>query len=638
MMTPSKMEFISCVVLREKAQEVAAQIVRMGLVHPVDPRDIEEPLKSLSSFDVAGDSAGLDMVEAQLRETCRMAGCDAGRVIPSRIEPLNFKEAHEYLEGVQRRLAPVLEKRDQLREELRTDQAILAHVKDYIPMPVKRPGGYSFLQISTGKIEEKNIVVLQKSFADVPHVLYPFRKDGIYVYAMFIGLRRDRLFIDKVLSDVGWETVEFPSEARGLSAQAQSKLAEKIRETEDRLKEQEDKVKAVADEHKDRIDSIATAVHVQKSLLEAKRLSVTTDKTVVFSGWVPSENSAEAVRRIKEISGISCVEIHKPEDMAIDKEEIPVSFSHSAALKPFGMLIESYGLPRYGTIDPTAFVAISFLIMFGAMFGDIGHGLVLGLVGLLLGGKGKSPQLKQVKALLLYCGISSAVFGALYGSFFGFEFKSLWLKPIENIMEVFKLSVYFGIGLISVGIIINIINSFRDKNYSKALFDKSGLIGGIIYWAAIGLVTKSLISQSSFPTGYAIVIAAGVFALFMFPLVKCIMHKKFSSFFEVFMESLVGILEVFMGYLANTVSFIRVAAFSLAHAGLFIAIFSLAKIVHTPGGMGVVKSAIVEILGNILVICLEGLVVSIQAVRLNYYEFFSKFFIAGKRLYKPLSL
>lgn len=638
MMTPSRMEFISCLVLREKAQEVAAQIVSMGLVHPVDLRDIEEPLKSLSSFDVAGDSTGLDTVEAQLRETRRMTGCDTGNVVPSRIEPLNVQEAREYLEGVQRQLAPVLEKRDQLREELRTDQAILAHVKDYMPLPVKQGGGYSFLQISTGKIEEKNIVVLQKSFADVPHVLYPFRKDGIYVYAMFIGLRRDRLFIDKVLLDVGWETVELPSDAQGLSAQAQAKLAEKIQETGAKLNGQEDKVRAIAAEHKDRLDSIATAVHVQKSLLEAKRLTVTTDKTVVFSGWVPSENSADVVRRIKEIGGISYVEVHRPEDMAIDKEEVPVSFSHSAVLKPFEMLIESYGLPRYGTIDPTAFVAISFLIMFGAMFGDIGHGLVLGLVGMLLGGKGKAPQLRQIKALLLYCGASSFIFGALYGSFFGFEFKSLWLKPIENIMEVFKLSVYLGIGMISVGIIINIINSFRDKDYGKALFDKSGLIGGIIYWAAIGLVTKSLVSKAPFSAGYALVIAAGVFALFMFPLVECIMHKRYSHFFEAFMESLVGILEVFMGYLANTVSFIRVAAFALAHAGLFIAIFNLAKIVHSPDSLGAVMAAVVEIFGNILVICLEGLVVSIQAVRLNYYEFFSKFFIAGKRVYKPLSL
>jgi V/A-type H+-transporting ATPase subunit I len=93
-----------------------------------------------------------------------------------------------------------------------------------------------------------------------------------------------------------------------------------------------------------------------------------------------------------------------------------------------------------------------------------------------------------------------------------------------------------------------------------------------------------------------------------------------------------------MGFLANTVSFIRVAAFALAHAGLFIAIFDLAKIVHTDGVAGNAMSWAVLIMGNIIAIGLEGLVVTIQAVRLNYYEFFSKFFMAGKSVYKPLSV
>ena len=104
------------------------------------------------------------------------------------------------------------------------------------------------------------------------------------------------------------------------------------------------------------------------------------------------------------------------------------------------------------------------------------------------------------------------------------------------------------------------------------------------------------------------------------------------------MESLVGILEVFMGYMANTVSFIRVAAFALAHTGLFIAIFDLAKIVHSDSGAGNAMSWTVLIVGNIVSIGLEGLVVTIQSVRLNYYEFFSKFFMAGKSVYKPLSV
>jgi V/A-type H+-transporting ATPase subunit I len=91
-----------------------------------------------------------------------------------------------------------------------------------------------------------------------------------------------------------------------------------------------------------------------------------------------------------------------------------------------------------------------------------------------------------------------------------------------------------------------------------------------------------------------------------------------------------------MGYLANTVSFIRIAAFALAHTGLFLSIFELSRIMKGVGGTA--ASVVVMVLGNILIILLEGLVVSIQSLRLNYYEFFSKFFMSGKSFYKPLNM
>jgi Archaeal/vacuolar-type H+-ATPase subunit I len=312
-----------------------------------------------------------------------------------------------------------------------------------------------------------------------------------------------------------------------------------------------------------------------------------------------------------------------------------VKFKHSAVFKPFEFLIDTYGIPRYGTIDPTIFVAISFLVMFGAMFGDMGHGLVLALGSVFLK-MSKNEKARQASALLLYCGISSIVFGLLYGSFFGIEFRSLWIKPMENIMEIFKVSVMFGIGFISIGILINIINALRDKDYLKVLFDKAGLIGGIIYWSAIGLFTKISIAKTQGLNIYLIIISIGVILLFLKPFIEAIFKKEKRNLFIGLMESSIDVLEVGMSYLANTVSFIRIAAFSLAHAGLFIAIFELSRIVNDAGGA--VLSFLVVILGNMLIIFLEGLVVTIQSLRLNYYEFFSKFFMLGKQVYKPVKM
>ncbi len=632
------MELVSFLVIKDKAQEVASRLVALGVFHPVDIRGIEDKLERLTSFQIDKETADYDLLLSKVHEITRKLKVDLRGRYESDIQAFSYQSAQAFLESRDKEIAPILEQITQLQEQVSTDEMILAQVREYLPFPVRKNSLYSFLFVSTGKIEEKNIIVIEKSLLDIPHVIYPFRKDVSRVYAIFIGLRRDRALLDKVLRDVAWEEIDYPKDADSISKEAQAKLAGKIKDTRVKIGEFSLQIKTLAGQNQAELVKINSAIRVHKSLLEAKRYSCTTEKTALFTGWVPQENKDELISQIKSVSGISYVESRKAELIDIPREEVPVQFKHSAFLKPFELLIGAYGIPRYGSIDPTVFVAISFLIMFGAMFGDIGHGLVLVLLGFILGGKARKKLLQQVKMLLFYCGGSSVVFGFLYGSFFGYEFESLWLKPIENIMEVFKISVFLGISMISLGIFINIINALRDRNYIKLFFDKSGLIGGLIYWAAIGLVVKLFLSPGPIPYYYSLLIFSGLLVIFLYPMVDCIIKKKYSHLMESLMESIVGILEIFMGYLANTVSFIRVAAFALAHAGLFIAIFNLAGIVHSNSQMGNLYSWLVIIFGNILVIALEGLVVTIQSVRLNYYEFFSKFFIGGKRVYKPLTI
>ena len=638
MITPVPMELISLVVLKDKTEEVASRLLALGVFHPVDLRNIDDTLSNLSSYQIEKEMAACDGLYTRIREVTRRMSLDLASVYNKDISDFSYAKAAEFLDKVDKQLSSIIDNREELEQQLLTDQSILSHVREYMPFAPARSSLYYFLEVSTGKIEEKNMVVLEKSLVNIPHVIYPFRKEGTKLLAMVIGLRRDRALLDKVLHDVAWEEIAYPKDVEDVSKEAQSKLSQKIDQTKAKISVLNGQIKAVADQHAAELGAIHSAVRVNKSILEAKRFSCFTDKTALFSGWVPRSQKENVIKSIKSISGISYVESRSPESMDIPKEDVPVQFRHSRMLKPFEMLIDAYGIPRYGTIDPTIFVAISFLIMFGAMFGDVGHGAVLFLVGCLLGRKHPSEGLRHTKTLLFYCGSSAMVFGSLYGSFFGYEFQSLWIKPIENIMEIFKISIFLGIGMISLGILINVINALRDRDYVKALFDKAGLIGGVIYWAAIGLVSKMLVSNARIPFYDTLLIISGAIILFLYPLVDCIGKRKYSHLMESFMESILGIMEIFMGYLANTVSFIRVAAFALAHAGLFIAIFNLAKIVHTKGIAGDAMSWVVIIFGNILVICLEGLVVTIQSVRLNYYEFFSKFFMAGKSIYKPLSV
>jgi V/A-type H+-transporting ATPase subunit I len=382
-------------------------------------------------------------------------------------------------------------------------------------------------------------------------------------------------------------------------------------------------------------------------LLHIKEHCKLTESTCLFSGWVPKDETEQLVSTLNQrTGGRAIIEVTEAEKLATEREgkvDIPVLFKQPPFLRPFEMLVSGYGTPSYRTLDPTLFVGITFLAMFGMMFGDVGHGLVLLVAGIFL--TATSLRFREPGKLGIYCGAASMAFGFLYGSFFGIEdlIPALWVKPLENITDLFKVAIGFGIVVVSLGIVLNVINSVRTHSFWENFFGRSGPLVGVVYWAGIGIVIKFLMTGGGLPhpaVFYGLFVAPlAVFAA-RGPLLK-IMRKRRRAFSEgvgtYIMESVVEIMEILMGYLANTVSFIRVAAFGLAHAGLFIAVFSLADVVSKKPG-GAVLSGVVLVLGNLLIIALEGLVVTIQALRLEYYEFFGKFFKGLGSKYEPAGL
>ncbi|MCK9594935.1 MAG: V-type ATPase 116kDa subunit family protein [Candidatus Omnitrophica bacterium] len=634
MITRSSMELLSFIVLKDQAEGVADRLIKMGIFHPVDIRSIESRLNGLSIFQIDKESQDLEKMKVRVTTLSRKLLLDQRFATAGDFTDFSYAGCSQLLDKIDNQVSPVLANKAEVEQALETNQSILGQLKDYRNFPVKSKSVHTFLEISTGRIQEKNLVVLERSLKDIPHVIYPFQKEGVNVLTLVIALRRDRASLEQVLRDVSWQEIEYTRESAYLSRQAQDDLGRKAEEYRRGIKEAQEKITALARTYQQELSRVNSFVTLKNSILEARKYSCSTDKTILFSGWIPGQDKEKVVSAIKCIADVSYVETKKPEQTGVDKEDIPVRLAHNSLVRPFELLIEAYGLPRYGTIDPTIFVAISFLLMFGGMFGDLGHGLLLVLAGLFLA-RSKKDKIRQAGALIRYCGISSALFGFLYGSVFGFDFPSVWMKPMDNLAGIFRLSIMLGVAMISLGIIINVVNSLRDKDYLKALFDKAGLIGGIVYWSAIALFSKMFLAKARIPAVYSFLIFGGLTALFLYPLVEFFVKKKKEGIFESFMESMVNILEIIMGYLANTVSFIRVGAFALAHAGLFVAIFQLSKIVRNSGGD--LGAWIVVILGNLLVICLEGLVVSIQSLRLNYYEFFSKFFLSGKYVYKPLT-
>jgi V/A-type H+-transporting ATPase subunit I len=390
----------------------------------------------------------------------------------------------------------------------------------------------------------------------------------------------------------------------------------------------------------------------------------------MFSGWLPSARRGPLVESIGNATGGRCyIEWHEPDELEADeivRSKPPVQLHNPKLLAPFQMLVTGYTMPEYGTIDPTFFVGFAYLVMFGLMFADVGQGAVLVLIGGLSARyfRGSRESTRNLMKLIAWCGTSAALFGVLFGSYFGMPwFPPLWFDfhgvvmgtshtqgMVNDLFDILALAIYFGIVIIGVGLLFNWINLIRLRRWGPLIFDKGGIAGGWMYgggiYAAFYLIRQG---YKQLPSGELLLVLLGIPALLLFfksPILAMMKGDEqprkpitLFSFLNFGMAGIVELLEVFSGYLSNTLSFLRVAGLGIAHVSLMTAFFELARMA-TPGGSGqfTTFSILILIFGNVLVIGLEGLSAGIQSLRLHYYEFFTKFLRGSGMAYAPVSL
>ncbi len=343
----------------------------------------------------------------------------------------------------------------------------------------------------------------------------------------------------------------------------------------------------------------------------------------IFSGWLPEDKikSFETVLKKHDLY----YELYQEK---FGKKEIPVQFSTSKILAPFNELIKQYGNPRYGFINPLIIFTMIYTVLFGFMFGDMGHGGVIFLFGVLML---FSPLYKKYAALALILGSSSIIFGFLFGSFFGKEeiINPLLFKPVANFQTIMIIVIFAGIFINIIGMLFNIYQKIVQKDHFEMIFGEWGLLSLVFYLEL--LIIPGLIFMKKIPTKFGI-------TLLICLIIIEILIKVFWTIRKEGLES--GMIQTilisiwFIEFLSNTLSFIRVAAFLLAHVALSSACYMIIKGVN----MDRFSSILLLIIWNAFVILLEGLVVFVQSMRLNFYEFFSKFFTADGIEYDPLKI
>lgn len=567
---------------------------------------------------------------------------------PSQISPelMDIEKAIKTVRAVQDGFRRLEEEKSRLQSE---------HAEILDPLKIIRPFknlnfdvseilNFKYIHYRFGRIEKQYLQKFEKYIYDNLDTLFiKCGEDEMYVYGVYFVPEHQAHKVHAVYSSMHFERIFIPNEYHGTAAEAFEKLDTRHREIHKALDANKEASRKFLQDNSTKIVSAKAALDACSSSFDIRKLAACTpgdtNTFYILCGWMTEKDALAFQKDIQNDEKIFCL---MEDQKAPATQKPPTKLRNPKLFKPFEMYVKMYGLPAYNEMDPTWFVAITYSFIFGAMFGDVGQGLVLFLGGLFL----YKTKKMDLAGIISCAGVFSVFFGFMYGSFFGFEdvLKAIWLKPMNQMMDVplvgrlnavFVIAIGFGMFIILICMVFNIINSIRRGDTEKTWFD-SNAVAGLVFYGSIVLTIGLFISGKKLPAAAILVIMFGIPLLLMFlkePLTNLV-EKKSEILPEqkgmFFVQSFFELFEVLLSYLSNTLSFLRIGAFAVSHAAMMEVVLMLAG--ATNGGS---PNWIVVVLGNIFVCAMEGLIVGIQVLRLEYYEIFSRFYAGNGREFKP---
>ena len=616
-----------------------------------------------SSFDNSGKS--LESKEKSLFESLEkvraylnIKDLDEYKEMPALPEAKDFDAAESLIASVSALKNRETEKSEELKRVTSTYKEALAFSN--LKASYSELEHLSFLTLRIGKIDPAVFDELKFSVGERA-IIIPLGDDKSRIMAA--SSKKGRFALDGELKKFGFVAMEVPKDFKGVPDDVLASLKSQVEETEKIAASCNEERHNFAETHKDSLYHLLSVFSVGMQVKNIENSLESTQMVYRITGWIPAEESRTVLAELDKISsGRVAIREYTPNEVPSvisGREKVPVSLKHGKFIGSFERIIFSYGSPLYGTIDPTPFVAIFFTILFGIMFGDAGQGLVFLLLGILMETKvAKVGGWNKFAPVFIAIGVSSFIMGLLTGEFFATEtvvepfsrfVTGLFGEPRHAILpmmptgskeSIIRMFMFFGftvgVGFIinSVGLLLNICNQFALGKKGKALFGKTGLSGAIFFWYVVFIairvfaLKKPILVIDWFIIGIALLCSA------LGEVLERVIDGEHPILENGLLSAVIGavveLLETIITYLSNSVSFLRVGAFALSHAVLGTIIARLMEIVPVlPGKIAV------GIVGNGIVIVLEGMIVAIQVMRLQYYEFFSKFFNETGREFKP---
>jgi len=666
MIRPRPMKFVEIFVLSRDVDTVIEYLGRKAILH-VSQDEQTEVKKDQENTEAQERS---EIIRKQLERLEDIAGYlqlfeQIKASFSGELAQLPSETDIQFLQSLSTRIDNLRTRELEKTQQIRTLEETIHEAKAFanLKAPFSNLDQLSYLTLRIGRLDPQGQEAVSKSLGDRA-VIIPL-DDGNKVVAA--SSRKGRFALDTELKKASFSPLPVPEGFTGVPE-------ELLQGLETSLQQHKTELASILAEKQTLTGELEPVLQrlynnfMLASIVEGLKSSLRSSKNAyLLSGWVPASELKSLVQDLVALTdGRLSIRSYNPDERkkVLDGEEkVPVALDHGNFVKGFQGVVFSYGAPLYGTIDPTPFVALIFTLLFGIMFGDLGQGFVLFLLGLATSRKG-IQALKGFRAYstpLIAVGLSSMLMGFLDGEVFANEeilirptrivTGTLTGHPVDRILALMpekdsmgKLFIFFGftigVGVLinSIGLIINIINQITLKHYEKAFFAKTGLAGALLFWYAISMAVRVVLGQ---PLIWFDAVALAVPAIFIFwgpVLYRLLTHQKPAmehGFLVFFMEGFVEILETISTYVSNTVSFLRVGAFALSHAVLSFIVFTLSAMVAKQAYVGPLMGILVAVFGNLIIIVLEGMIVAIQVVRLQYYEFFSKFFTETGIPYTP---
>jgi len=624
MFKPIPMQRIFLNVLIDDVPLTAQVLGDCGVFNPeISEANIAEQMPDKPSEDFR---QVFNSVRSRLDKIVNCAPCN----IPSDSEPYQIIKLSELQES-DKQLGDIWQQLSILEEEKRNLQEKQIALKQLVETLEKFSGldvnlsllqkERQFLNLQIGTVPLDNLSHLCEAVTLAEHITQIFHCDENTAYFVVAGPFDYQEQVQSVLEHAEFQPLTIPSQFQAHPQRVRANLNKQINELHEKITTVSLQQQNIIAQHEKTLTTAYQRLHRATAHADLADTLRGRGNLALIEGWIPRSELAQLETALTEkLPHPFVLSSRKP--LLEEYAKVPSLLRHHQFLTAFMTLVKNYGIPRYGELDPTILFAITFVAMFGMMFGDVGHGAVIAASAWIWRSK-----LKKFSFFLISAGISSIIFGFLYGSIFGFEEKiipALWMSPLHDPFLMLEMALYWGISFILIATSMTIINRWQEGHYAHALFDSTGLAGIFLYLGGFYAAQRALI-DGIFDTHEQL--ALGL------PLLVILGYKWFENKLPIGERVLVTLIEGFdsiLSYVANTLSFLRVAAFSLNHVALAIAVFTIASMLGTVGEWMVI------ILGNIFIIIVEGAIVTIQILRLEYYEGFSRFFNGDGRAFSPL--